>query len=265
MPTLRQTSLRAASHPRWAAVLLVLAALPVQPQTAMPRHAQACAACHGASGVSLQADVPNLAGQKSLYLESQLKAFRDGTRKNELMAAVAAPLSDDDVRQLASWWSAQPAGGAALAQPSVVESSVGLPADFPAGFREYLRVTKEAHKTIDIAYANAVAWRAARAGQALPEGSVIVMRIHAAERSADGTWAPAALRATTVMERRAGWGEAVPELLRNADWHYGWYTPQGQSRMGNQHARCLACHKPLAERSFVFTLEALRKAALGGS
>jgi Cytochrome P460 len=103
-----------------------------------------------------------------------------------------------------------------------------------------------------------------RTGQALPEGSVVVMRVHAAERAADGAWAPGALRATTVMERRAGWGQAVPELLRNGDWQYGWYTPQGQSRMRDQHARCLACHQPLADRSHVFTHDALRKAAAGG-
>jgi cytochrome c553 len=161
MPTLRPTQARASRQTRWAAALLALCTLPAEPQTAMPRLAPACVACHGPTGVSTQADVPNLAGQKPLYLERQLKAFREGTRKNELMAAIAAPLSDDDVRQLAAWWSAQPAGGAAPAEPSLVASAVSLPAGFPAGFKEYLRLTKEANGTIDIAYANAVAWAAA--------------------------------------------------------------------------------------------------------
>lgn len=96
------------------------------------------------------------------------------------------------MRRLANWFSGMPPGGATPPQAPVIESAVSPPAAFPAGLREYLRVTKEANKTIDIAYANDVAWQAARAGQALPDGSVIVMRIHVAERGADGAWAPQA-------------------------------------------------------------------------
>ena len=48
-----------------------------------------CAACHGANGISVSADIPNLAGQRAKYLESQLKAFRAGERSNAIMNAVA--------------------------------------------------------------------------------------------------------------------------------------------------------------------------------
>ena len=40
-----------------------------------------CVACHGANGVSVSDTIPNLAGQRAAYLENQLKAFREGTRK----------------------------------------------------------------------------------------------------------------------------------------------------------------------------------------
>ncbi|MGA7519082.1 MAG: c-type cytochrome, partial [Pseudolabrys sp.] len=42
--------------------------------------ATVCAACHGANGVSVSEHIPNLAGQRTGYLEAQLKAFKDGTR-----------------------------------------------------------------------------------------------------------------------------------------------------------------------------------------
>ncbi|MGC1821650.1 MAG: c-type cytochrome, partial [Pseudolabrys sp.] len=43
--------------------------------------ATVCAACHGANGVSVSDNIPNLAAQRTGYLEAQLKAFKDGTRK----------------------------------------------------------------------------------------------------------------------------------------------------------------------------------------
>ena len=64
-----------------------------------------CAACHGANGISPNEMWPNLAGQKKAYLIAQMKAFRDGQRKNPMMAPMAAPLSDDDIANLAEYYS----------------------------------------------------------------------------------------------------------------------------------------------------------------
>ena len=49
-----------------------------------------CAACHGADGNSVAADYPKLAGQHATYLASTLKAYRDGSRANAIMAGMAA-------------------------------------------------------------------------------------------------------------------------------------------------------------------------------
>ncbi|HUG26286.1 c-type cytochrome [Piscinibacter sp.] len=68
--------------------------------------ALACAVCHGPLGVSTQLDAPHLAGQPAVYLATQLRAYRSGGRKHEVMAVVAKPLSDDDITQLAAWFSA---------------------------------------------------------------------------------------------------------------------------------------------------------------
>ncbi|MEZ5591577.1 MAG: cytochrome c [Gammaproteobacteria bacterium] len=64
-----------------------------------------CSACHGASGVSPNPIWPNLAGQKDQYLIAQMKAFRDGARKNPMMSPMAAPLSDADIENLAAYYS----------------------------------------------------------------------------------------------------------------------------------------------------------------
>lgn len=70
-----------------------------------------CAACHGNNGISMIPMYPNLAGQKEQYLVLQMKAFRDGERKNMVMAPMAAGLSDDDIANLSAYYaSLDPSG-----------------------------------------------------------------------------------------------------------------------------------------------------------
>ena len=61
-----------------------------------------CNACHGANGISAIPTYPNLAGQKEAYLVKQMKAFKDKSRKEPTMNAMAAPLSDADMANLAA-------------------------------------------------------------------------------------------------------------------------------------------------------------------
>lgn len=67
--------------------------------------AQTCVGCHGAAGISNNPLWPNLAGQKDAYLVKQLKAFRDGTRQDPMMSPMAKPLSDEDIDNLAAYYS----------------------------------------------------------------------------------------------------------------------------------------------------------------
>ena len=67
--------------------------------------AQTCTVCHGPIGISTQPDAPNLAGQPEIYLNAQLRAFRSGERRQEVMTLMAKPLSDDDIANLAAWYS----------------------------------------------------------------------------------------------------------------------------------------------------------------
>lgn len=67
--------------------------------------AATCAGCHGANGISANPLWPNLAGQKDAYLIKQIKAFKDGTRKDPLMSPMAKPLTDADIANLAAYFS----------------------------------------------------------------------------------------------------------------------------------------------------------------
>jgi cytochrome c553 len=64
-----------------------------------------CAACHGADGISLADIWPNLKGQKEGYLAKQIKAFRDGDRIDASMQPMVANLTDEDVANLAAYYS----------------------------------------------------------------------------------------------------------------------------------------------------------------
>ena len=64
-----------------------------------------CAGCHGPEGISMNDMWPNLAGQKEGYLIAQIKAFRDGQRSNPMMTPMVAPLSDEDIADLAAYYS----------------------------------------------------------------------------------------------------------------------------------------------------------------
>ncbi|WP_146591630.1 c-type cytochrome [Puniceibacterium confluentis] len=65
-----------------------------------------CVACHGADGIGQMDDVPNLAGETNIYIETQLKAFRIGKRTHEVMSAIAADLTDAEIRAAADWYAA---------------------------------------------------------------------------------------------------------------------------------------------------------------
>ncbi len=67
---------------------------------------QACAVCHGQLGIASAPDAPNLAGQPAFYVASQLRAYRNGSRKHEVMAVISKTLTDDDINNLAAWFAA---------------------------------------------------------------------------------------------------------------------------------------------------------------
>jgi len=66
-----------------------------------------CAACHGLDGNSVTPDWPSLAGQHTAYIVRQLKAFKAGERVNVTMKPFADMLTDQDMADIAAYFSAQ--------------------------------------------------------------------------------------------------------------------------------------------------------------
>lgn len=69
--------------------------------------AAACASCHGEDGNSMVSTFPKLAQQHESYLERQLKDFRDGVRKDPVMAPMAMPLSDEDIADISAYYASR--------------------------------------------------------------------------------------------------------------------------------------------------------------
>jgi len=87
-----------------------------KPNPALQNVVQTCAACHGVNGRSVAPTFPNLAAQSALYVEAQLKAFKDQSRGDPdaqaYMWGMAAALSDSMISELAAYYAKQaPARG----------------------------------------------------------------------------------------------------------------------------------------------------------
>ena len=70
--------------------------------------AATCFACHGADGNAVDPQYPRLAGQYQAYLEQVLHEYKDGRRNNAIMKGFAATLSDQDIEDVAAYFSGLP-------------------------------------------------------------------------------------------------------------------------------------------------------------
>jgi cytochrome c553 len=241
--------------------------------------ASVCAACHGLNGVSVSDTIPNLAAQRAAYLEAQLKAFKDGWRRpagpvspTATMAAIATQLSAEDIANVAAYFAAQPGASQAAQKspllPNVAKTHVAFPDDYKTSFVKYHTINFPATRQVRYYYANKAAVDAARAGKPLPAGSYLFAEVYAAKLDAnkqpvtgkDGFFEPEKLLLFTAMQSGPGWGNDIPDMLRNGDWNYAIFTLEKQHRPGVNQAECFACHKPLDNVSYVFTLKQLQAA-----
>lgn len=70
--------------------------------------AATCANCHGTDGRGVSgAAVPNLAGMPKVYMVTQLRAFRDGTRQATVMHQLAKGLTEQQIESVADYFAAQ--------------------------------------------------------------------------------------------------------------------------------------------------------------
>ena len=166
-------------------VFVVLAIAPLAQATDIDagkaKAATVCAACHGATGVSVADNIPNLAGQRARYLEAQLKSLKDGTRKNPIMNAIAAQLSHEEIANVAAYFASQPGatpGAKSVLLSNVAKTRVSFPDDYKSTFTKYHTINFPKRKQVRYYFANDVAVQAAKNGEPLPEGSVLFVEVY---------------------------------------------------------------------------------------
>jgi len=105
-------------------------------------------------------------------------------------------------------------------------------------------------------YVNRAAHDAARAGEDLPDGTILIMEDHNAKKNADETLmtdadgrliGEDAVTNLFVMEKRAGWN------TDNGHWEYAWFLPDGSRKADAKFEGCFSCHANRAERDYTFT------------
>jgi plastocyanin len=144
---------------------------------------------------------------------------------------------------------------------------------FPATWKDhvlYTVVDRHDTKQYRELYASSqAAVDAMKAGQPLPDGTVLTLVQYKAQVDAAGTPVKDArgrflkgdLIGFTVMEKRAGWGAEYPVELRNGEWEYAAFTPTGVLNQKANYKACFQCHKPHEKMDYVISLAALRGAA----
>jgi len=231
-----------------------------------------CAACHGTDGVSVSADIPNLAAQKEDYLVAQLKAFRGGKRSSPYMTPIAASLDDDAIADIAAHFAnltgASPGVTGAMAA-GLSGTVPAFPADYRSEFRMYHVIDFPDRNQVRHYWADAASVAAAKGDGLLPDGAYVFVEVFKAKldaagapiTGADGHFEADSLALYTAMQKVPGAGAGVPDLYGNGDWRYAVFSVDGAHKGGTNEAKCLACHKPEAARDYVFTQDRLREFA----
>ena len=114
-------------------------------------------------------------------------------------------------------------------------------------------------------YTSAEAVQAAKDGKEIPNGTVITLAAYAAKVDADGKPVKDAngrfvkdkLVAVNSMQKEAGWGNDIPAAVRNGDWIYQSFSPDGQVNDKANLTACFQCHLPFAKDQYLTNLAKL--------
>ena len=126
--------------------------------TANAAKSDSCAHCHGTDGNSTASAYPSLAGQTRDYLYRQIKAFKEGQRKNSMMSPAVVVLSDQDMQDLADYFSEQTLiRSTAKTDPAIVEQGKKIASEAQCvachqpnfkGLNEFPRVSRQKYPYI---------------------------------------------------------------------------------------------------------------------
>jgi plastocyanin len=160
-------------------------------------------------------------------------------------------------------------------------NQVAFPADWAKG-QLYATVDRPDVKQYRELYAAPEVVAAVRAGKPVPDGAVLTLAAYMAQQDANGVplkdangrFIKGALAAVNVMQKKAGWGESIPSPIRNGDWVYQSFAPDGKANEKANLTACYQCHLPFAKDDFLtnmaklkgtFPSQAQAKAAAGAS
>ncbi|MEM7350952.1 MAG: cytochrome P460 family protein [Acidobacteriota bacterium] len=153
----------------------------------------------------------------------------------------------------------------AVATTQTAGSAVQLPADYRATFTNYLSLDRvQNHDQIIRLFANDLAMQGPDEHGKLPFGSVVVGEVYKAKLDSNGEVMVSKLgrrlrdklALIAVMERGEHLGQGHPEGLRNGNWEFAAFKPNGSVADKDLNA-CRACHSPLVETNHLFSLEHL--------
>lgn len=147
------------------------------------------------------------------------------------------------------------------------EARIQFPENYATTFRNYLSLDRVQHADQIIRlFANDQALNAGSEGGDLPDGSVLVGEVYSARKDAEGNVVTSSLGrrikdklvAIAVMEKQKGWGDTFPEELKNGDWDFAIFNPEGK-RLDKDLNSCRQCHAPLKNTQHLFSIEHLVK------
>ncbi len=135
---------------------------------------------------------------------------------------------------------------------------------FPAGYSSWpvflANVQRPDAKQVRDLYINPTGASVAD-GQRFPNGTTMVMELYKAKldgdtpvAGADGKMVKGEMAKIFVMQKGEGWGQSVPEPLRNGNWVFSAFGPDGKP-LAEDFSTCRACHAPVAGRDFTHRLD----------
>jgi plastocyanin len=139
---------------------------------------------------------------------------------------------------------------------------------FPSNWNQgvmYATVDRPDTKQYREFYTSAEAVKAASEGRPIPDGTIITLAAYAAKvdaagapvKDASGRFVKDRLVAVNSMQKKAGWGADIPAALRNGDWIYQSFAPDGQVNDKANLTACYQCHLPFAKDDYLTNMAKL--------
>jgi plastocyanin len=157
--------------------------------------------------------------------------------------------------------------GAAVGQATVPPgpNKVAFPENWSKGTM-YATVDRPDTKQYREFYTSPDVLAAVRSGKPVPDGAVITLAAYAAQvdaagvplKDANGRYLKGNLLAVNVQQKKAGWGADIPEAVRNGDWVYQSFTPDGKPNEKANLTACYQCHLPFAKDEYLTNLAKLK-------